>query len=80
MRCLLNKTGQQSISVLVSNNFATGFEADLQVEATTPVSGKHFLSYQGNIFNTLGGVLPSTDIVTRGANNYTTAGAVVAYP
>ncbi|MGI1966252.1 hypothetical protein ACRRAR_22980 [Citrobacter freundii] len=80
MRCLLNKSGQQSISVLVSNNFATGFEADLQVEATTPASGKHFLSYQGNIFNTLGGTLPSTDIVTRGANNYSTSGAVVAYP
>ncbi|MGP6135253.1 tail fiber/spike domain-containing protein [Enterobacter chuandaensis] len=80
MRCLFNKTGQQSVSALVSGNFVTGFGADLQVEATTPTSGKHFLNYQSNIFNTLGGTLSTTDIVTRGANNYNTAGAVVAYP
>ena len=67
-------------SALVSGNFVTGFGADLQVEATTPTSGKHFLNYQSNIFNTLGGTLSTTDIVTRGANNYNTAGAVVAYP
>ncbi len=80
IRCFLNKAGQQSISVMASDNFVTGFGADLQIEATTPASGKHFLSYQGNIFNALGGTLASTDIVTRGANNYTTAGSVVAYP